>query len=572
MYDTEGNIFYEINNLHESSYIPLEEINQNVTKTFIEIEDKRFFDHSGFDIYRIGKAIIENIKNKETFGASTITQQYVKNIYLSNKKNIVRKIREIYYSIKLEKIYSKNEILEGYLNTIYFNHGIYGIFDAAKYYFNKKPSELSLAESAVLVAIIKSPKNYSPITDFEKNKERKELILYTLYNNNKISYNQYISAINEKINITKTKIYKYDDGVLFYKDIVLNEIEKMAINSHNIDIYTSFDSSINNHINEYINNNPIYSNLSIIILNNKGQIVLSRGKNYHTNSSNIGINSSRMIGSTIKPFIYYKALENGMNAMSKFKSEPSTFYIQKQAYQIKNFNDKYENRQITMGFALATSDNIYAMKTHLYLGSDKLISFLNNFDITVKENYPSLALGTIDISLLKLTEIYNTFSRLGTHSIPYTIDKIKLNEMTYYIKRNTNEKLLNKNTSFIISELLSNTFDTNMNHNINVTGSSIAKNLNGKIAGKSGLTDFDSYMIGYNPLYTLGIWCGNDDNSLLYDTISKEFPKKAFLNIMNKLTEENKNIWYEKPNGIYSLFIDPTGFNTGYEKNVYFIN
>ena len=136
MYDRNNELFYEINNLHESTYVPLEDINENIIKTIIEIEDKRFYQHSGFDIYRIVKAIFHNLKDDDIIGASTITQQYVKNIYLTNEKSIKRKLNEIYYAIKLEGIYEKNEILEGYLNTIYFNHGIYGIYDAAKYYFN----------------------------------------------------------------------------------------------------------------------------------------------------------------------------------------------------------------------------------------------------------------------------------------------------------------------------------------------------------------------------------------------------------------------------------------------------
>ena len=572
MYDSNGNVFYEINNLEESSYIELNKINENTIKTFIEIEDKRFYDHSGFDIYRIGKALINNIQKDSIIGASTITQQYIKNIYLTSEKSIFRKIREIYYSIKLETIYEKNEILEGYLNTIYFNHGVYGIYDAAKYYFNKEPIDLTLAESACLVAIIKAPAKYSPVVDFNKNETRKNLILKTLLKNNKITQEEYIKAINQKITITKTKYNPYNSTVLFYKDLVLSEIKKMALNSNNIDIYTSFDSKINQDVEDYIKANPIYSNLSIIILNNKGEIILSTSKNYKENSLNVGITSERMIGSTIKPFLYYEALNNGMNSLSKFKSEKTTFYINKTPYNIKNYNDKYENKKITMGYAIATSDNIYAIKTHLYLGSNKLIGFLNNFDIEVKDNFPSLALGTLDISLLKLTSIYNTFSRLGEYNDPYAVNKIKVNETNYYIKRNKIKSKLNPSISFIINELLSNTFDTNMSNVINVTGSSIADRLITKTSAKSGLTDFDSYMIGYTPYYTIGIWTGNNDNSLLTDTISKEFPKKIFLYIINKLMEENKNIWYEKPNDVYALFTDPTGFNTGYEKNVYFIN
>ena len=572
LYDQEGKVFYEINNLHESTYIGLNDINQHVITTFVETEDKRFYSHSGFDIYRITKALISNITNDTSIGASTITQQYIKNIYLSNKKSIIRKIREVYYSVRLEQLYSKDEILEGYLNTIYFNHGIYGIHDASYYYFNKHPSLLSLAESATLAAIIKAPSTYSPISNFNKNKERKELILSLLLKNNKITLDEYNIAIKEKINITKTKFENYNSGILFYKDLVMREIENMALERQNLNIYTSFNSKLNEMVEMYIKQNPIYSNLSIIVLNDKGEIILSRSKNYHKNKINIGVDSKRMIGSTIKPFLYYEALGSGMNSLSRFKSEPTTFYIHKQAYKIKNYNDKYEYKPITMGYAIATSDNIYAMKTHLYLGSNKLINFLNEFDIEVKENYPSLALGSIDITLLKLCEIYNCFSRLGTYNKAYTVNKIELNGINYYIKRKNKVEKLNLNKTYIINELLTNTFDTNLNSNVNVTGNSISNKLITKASGKSGLTDYDSYMIGYSPLYTIGIWTGNDDNSLLTDQISKEFPKKAFLYIFNNLMEKNKNIWYEKPNAVYSIFTDPTLFNTGYEKNVYFLN
>ena len=176
MYDDSGEVFYEINNLHESSYVKLENISPNLIKTVIGIEDKRFYTHHGFDILRITKAVINNITQDNLIGGSTITQQYVKNIYLSSERSIIRKIRELYFAVKLESIYSKQEILEGYLNTVYFNHGVYGVYDASKYYFNKEPIDLTLAESAILTAIIKSPANYSPITNKEKNDERKKCI------------------------------------------------------------------------------------------------------------------------------------------------------------------------------------------------------------------------------------------------------------------------------------------------------------------------------------------------------------------------------------------------------------
>jgi membrane peptidoglycan carboxypeptidase len=232
-------------------------------------------------------------------------------------------------------------------------------------------------------------------------------------------------------------------------------------------------------------------------------------------------------------------------------------------------NNKYENKKITMAYALATSDNIYAVKTHLYIGSNKLISFLNKFDVE-SQNYPSLALGTAEMSLLKLTSIYNTFSRLGVYSDPKTINYINSNNKRYSIKTQKDIKLLNPSTSFIINELLTNTFDTNLGGSINVTGYSIAEKLNVKASAKTGLTDYDSYMIGYTPIYSVGIWTGNIDNSLHTDTFSKNFPKQAFLHIINYLSEENKNIWYDVPNDVYSVFTTLTGFNNNYLKLMYF--
>lgn len=570
MYDSDGKLFYEINNLHESSYVKLENISENIIKVAVEIEDKRFYKHNGYDILRIIKAFINNLSDNPIIGGSTITQQYVKNIYLSNEQNILRKIRELYYAIKLENIYEKDELLEGYLNTIYFNHGIYGIYDASIYYFNKEPKDITLAEAAALIAIIKAPSTYSPITNFDKNAERKSLILNTLLKNKAIKLDEYQKAINEEILVTKTKHKKYSDSILFYKDIVLEEIEKTALKSHNIDIYTSFNLDINIHIDNFIKANPIYSDLAVVILNNNGEIVAATSKNYHNYSFNPAILSKRMIGSTIKPMLYYEALNYGMSSISKFKSEPTTFFINQEAYTFHNFNNKYQNDKITMGYALATSDNIYAVKTHLYLGSNKLISFLNKFDVTVSDNYPSLALGTAEMSLLKLTSIYNTFSRLGTYSTPKTIKYIESNNQKYLVKKTKEIKLLNASNSYIINELLTNTFDKNLGGDVSITGLSISDRLIARVSAKTGLTDYDSYMIGYTPLYTVGIWTGNINGQLHTDTFSKNFPKHAFLEIINFLSTENKNIWYEQPNDVYSLFISPTGFNNNYLKKVFF--
>ena len=571
MYDNKNEVFYEINNLHESTYVELENISENIIKTVIEIEDKRFYKHSGFDIYRIFKAISNNISGNPIIGASTITQQYIKNIYLTNEKSLRRKLNELHYAIKLEGIYSKEEILEGYLNTIYFNHGIYGIYDASKYYFDKEPSEITLKEAAVLIAIIKSPKNYSPILNKDNNTKRVQIILETLYKNKIINQKEYTDSLNEEIIITKSKYKKYNDCVLFYKDLVLKEMQKTALKGQNINIYTNFDSEINLYISNYLKDHSISSDLGIVVFDEMGKLIVSTSKNYYNDTYNTTTNTTRMIGSTIKPMLYYEALNYGMSPISKFTSEPTTFYINKNKYEFQNYNQKYQNDKITMGYALATSDNIYAVKTHLYIGSNKLISFLKKFNISVKDNYPSLALGSVEMSLTDLTSIYNTFSRLGKYTTIQTINYINISDKKYKINSPKEKQLLKQANSFIINDMLSLTFDTNLGGNVNVTGASIANRLNTKASGKSGLTDFDSYFVGYTPKYTVGIWTGNNDYSLHNDIKSKNFPKEAFLNIINFLSKDITNTWYKEPNDVYSLFISPTGFNDNYLKKVYFI-
>lgn len=565
MYDDQGEVFYEINNLHEATSILINEISDEAINTFITIEDKRFYQHSGFDIYSIIRAFFNNIGGNDIIGGSTITQQYIKNIYLSNKKSYIRKTREIYYAIKLESIYSKEEILEGYLNSIYFNHGIYGIHDASRYYFNVSPKDLTYAQAAVLAAIIKSPTNYSPDNNYEKNLKRKEIILKTLYEEGVINSSEYDSALNEKIIITKTKYQKHDPLTLYYKDMVLDELAKLNIKNKRLDIYTSFNRKLNSYLNSLINNSNLTSNIAVIIQNNKGQILALLGDKSYS-GFNIATSGERQIGSTIKPMLYYLAIENGFTPLTSFISQKETFYINHQAYKFQNYNNLYANKKITLAYALATSDNIYAVKTHLFLKSQKLINFLKSFKIKNVEDYPSLALGSVNINLIKLSSIYNTFSTLGKYYEPSTVTKITIDNKTSYVRKTEGKQKLNKSSCYILNELMTGIFDTNLNNINQVTGSSIAQQINTKCAAKTGTTDYDSYIMGFTPYYTVSIWTGNIDNSLLTDKKAKSYPKELFAKTINFLSEENKNIWYQKPNDIYMEFVDPTGFNTGYKK------
>lgn len=529
IYDSNEEIIYTLNNSKESTYINLDEISDITKEVFVQIEDKRFYLHNGVDFITTIQAIKHNFTSDYKIGGSTITQQYAKNLFLSNEKTYTRKIKEYYYSFRLEHLYTKNEILEGYLNTIYFNNGIYGIFDASKYYFNKHPNDLTLRESLALVSIIKSPSNYCLINNYDANHTRSMYLLESLYDRSIISTIEYNKAKTTTLIINQTQENKYSNSILYFKDYIFKKIDTMQ----DIEIYTKFDTKLNLYIDSLISN--VDCDVSVVVLDNQGNIIsLIGNKEYYTSTYNIATNASRMIGSTIKPLLYYEALNYGMKQSDTFMSEKKDFIIDNEIVSISNYNDSYDNKQINMTYASATSDNIYAFKTHLFIGIDKLPSLLKKFDIEPINDKYTISLGTQDTSLLTLTNIYNTFHNNGIYTIPIPYYKYISNNTTFN-NLSLKSQLLDKELCISINELLKATFDTSLNDTNNVTGNSIAHLLNKEASGKSGLTDYDSYMIGSTESYTIGIWAGHSDNSLLTDNKNKKLPKELFYKIVNYL-------------------------------------
>ena len=230
LYDQNETMYLSYVGGRKQEYVTIDEISPYLVKAFISIEDKRFYEHNGIDLRRIIGAIIKDIK-KLSFaeGASTITQQYVRLLFLSSDKKITRKINEILIAANIETKYSKDQILEGYLNNIYFDHGIYGVEDASLFYFNKHSKDLTIAECATLAAIPKGPSIYSPLKNPINSKNRKELILKEMLNDNIINQQTYVQALNEEIKLYGE--YKIDDNnsAPYFQDLVLNELKNLNL-------------------------------------------------------------------------------------------------------------------------------------------------------------------------------------------------------------------------------------------------------------------------------------------------------------------------------------------------------
>ena len=312
LYDKDNKEFFRGNGSKE--WISLKEIDKDLIDATISTEDKRFYKHNGFDYVRIIKSLFVNIKSGEIEeGASTITQQYARNLYLTFDRTYKRKFKEAYLAFKMEINYSKDEILEGYLNTINYGNGVFGIENAAHYYFNKSANNLTLAEASMLAGIPKYPQEYSPINNEKSAKKRQKQILYNLYNNGYITKKELNNAYNEKLSYYGKKDKLNLTTLMYYKDAVMNELDKLRIipndylENNSIKIYTNLDlnaqEKLEKAVNSNISNESEIQVSSSFIENKTGRIIaLVGGKDYEKSQFNRATESKRQIGSTINPF------------------------------------------------------------------------------------------------------------------------------------------------------------------------------------------------------------------------------------------------------------------------------
>ena len=566
--DNEGEAFFKGNESKE--WVSLDEISNYVVVATINTEDKSFYKHHGFDIKRIIKAGYVNIINHSTVqGASTITQQYAKNLFLDFEKTWKRKWDEMWYTIKIEANYSKDQILEGYLNTINYGHGRYGIENASKFYFNKSAKELDLAEAAMLCGIPKAPSNYSPFINLEAAKERQNLILNTLVKNGVISEKEKEEAYNEDLVFSGTQEKKELSTLMYYQDAVIKELETIDSiplsysDSKGLRIYTNLDMEMQKKLEDIVDETVTIPDIEIssVLMNpNTGGIVaLIGGRNYNKSSYNRVTDSVRQVGSTMKPYLYYAALENGFTSSSAFTSEATTFTFSDQSsYSPRNYNEAYGNKPISMGTAIAYSENIYAVKTHLFLGSEALINVARRVGITAKlEDIPSLPLGTKEISILEMAAGYSAFANLGYKVEPHLIEKIvDAKGNVLYQATNSKELVLNSSLVFILNNLLTATYDSDYIDYNYPTAINLAPKLTHKYALKSGTTSSDNWYIGFNSDVVCAVWAGYDDNREL-KTSEYKYAQNVWYKSIEAYELGKENAWYEKPKNVTVALVDP---------------
>ena len=572
--DNQGNVIGDRFEDQRRYWISLEEMSPFLPQATVAVEDQEFYEHHGFDYTRIASAILKDIKSgKKVEGASTITQQYARNVFLTHEKTWTRKINEALYAYRLELFYEKEDLLEGYLNTVYFGHGMYGVEAASRYYFGKSANSLTLAESALLVGIPKGPTYYSPLVNEEKAVNRQQLILKLMENQQMITAEQKERAVNEKY------VLKADDSMIkrkiapYFLEEVWKEATKIAVeNGRRIEeggwtIETTLNTQHQQVAEEMVEKWMPEGELQVAFVSmepDTGYVTaMIGGRNFADSPYNRVTQAKRQPGSTIKALLFAAALENGFSPLTYMKSERTIFTYDngRREYEPKNVNGEFADHPISMAQALAISDNIYAVKTLEQIGYKPFQQLAERFnlDMSVKDT-PATALGTTEISLLEMTKVYNTISAGGIQQEPTFITKItdKKGKVIYDIEKEDLEgkKVLTEQDSFILSHLLTGMFDPVFNDYSPATGISIRAKQTRPYAAKSGTTNMDQSLIGFSPQLTAGVWNGYDQGKQVSEAEARQVTKQVWIEFMEAVHQGLPVEPFVAPDGVEGVIVD----------------
>ncbi|MGN7399299.1 transglycosylase domain-containing protein [Cytobacillus praedii] len=572
-YSDDGTVIGESHNGQKRYWVELDQISTHLIDATISIEDRKFYSHHGFDYKRIVGALLADIKAMaKVQGASTISQQYARNLFLAHEKTWKRKMLEAFYTIRLEMNYTKKEILEGYLNTIYYGHGAYGAEAASQYYFGKKAGELSLGEAAMLAGIPKGAGVYSPFNSMENAKSRQKLILRTMVENNLIHKNDVDKALNEQLTFvgkhlhTKTKTAPYfQDTVRHILKTELN-LDDRVIELGGLKVYTTIDlkqQEIAEQTVERLISKDSEIQTGLVAMDPKNGYVKAMvgGRSYEESPFNRSVQAVRQPGSTIKPLLYYAALEKGFTPSTVMRSEQTTFRFDdgRPDYSPKNFNSQYADGDITMAQALALSDNIFAVKTHLFLGENTLVDTAKKFGLTTKmADVPSLALGTSGVRVIEMASAYSILANGGKKVSPIMITRVEDHRgKVIYENDKQSIPILKPELAYVMTQMMTGIFDPKLNGYTNVTGSTVINDITRSYAGKSGTTDTDSWMIGFSPQLVSAVWTGYDKGKAITLSADKAYAKNIWARFMEDAHRGRSSKGFKQPKGTVGVYINP---------------
>mgnify|MGYP001285042057 FL=1 len=569
IYDGQSDVVTRLHGVQDRTWVSISELQPSTVYAFISAEDARFFEHEGVDVIRIAGAIVADIKaGSYVQGASTISQQLIKLSHLTSEKTISRKAEEAALAYEMERQYSKEDILEMYLNYVYFGGGYYGIEAAAEGYFGVHASDLTLDQSAMLAGILKSPSGYAPHINYAASINRRNNILRLMRDYGYITDDEKKQASARRPTILHDKREEYSG---YYTDAVTKSaaalmgitVDELIRGGYNI--YSAMDSDIQHYCEEMFKNGELFpaedSEAAIVVLEpSTGMVVAMVGGRSYTGgiSFNRATDIRRQPGSVIKPVIAYAPAFEYLNytAADMILDEETTFAD----YTPSNYGNKYYG-WVTVREAVTKSLNVPAVKTLSEVGVGRAKDFAKRCGIEFDDTDDSLALAlggfTYGVSPLQIAGAYSCFASGGIYNTPTLIKKITdRNGLTVYEYRQDSRRVMSEANAYILTSMLKSVVTEGTGHRLNT--------LDIPIAGKTGTVGLangnrDAWMAGYTPEYTAVVWQGYDSDRLGLlpsSATGGTYPALMLYELFNHIYPDGRSGDFEKPESVKQYSID----------------
>ena len=505
-------------------WLPYDQIPPEMRSAMIAIEDKRFRSHVGVDPIGIGRSVFVRVESGQwRQGGSTITQQLARNIFLTNSRTFGRKIKEAVLALAIERKFSKDQILELYLNRVYFGGGAYGIDAASRRFFGHGAEQLTLGEAAIIAGLVKAPSNYSPTADVEAARDRSQVVLRTMVDSGFISASQAANADPARIRIQSTT---KQDSVRYFTDWALPQLDTLIDETSDaIDVWTTLDPRMQQAAQRaVVADAPRGAQGALVAIDRDGAVrAMIGGRSYPDSIYNRATQAERQPGSAFKLFVYLAALESGMKPTDMMVDRP----VDINGWQPRNSTRTHAG-PVSLREAFARSINTISAQIGQQLGFSTIADMARRFGITSRiSTFPSMVLGTSDVRLIEMTQAFASVANRGVAVTPYGITKVvTVNGRELYRHEPSEQRVLV--APWVAAEM------TDLLQSAVLTGTGRAAQIGRPVAGKTGTTSSnkDGWFIGFSSGITTGVWMGRDDARAVAGLQGGTAPARAFHDFM----------------------------------------
>jgi 1A family penicillin-binding protein len=559
--------------------VPLERMAPNLLKAVVSVEDQRFYDHSGVDFIRVGAAAVRNLQaGRRAEGGSTITQQLARQTFLSRDKTYRRKLKEVILAAHIEREYSKNEILEIYLNKVYLGDGFYGVEAASLGYFGKHASALTLEEAALLAGLIQSPSTYAPTVNPDRAIARRNIVLQSMASSGAIDQAQYARAKKAALHLTNGLEIKETFG-LYFKEQVRKELVERFGNTRvaqgGLRVYTTLDPDLQQAAEKAIENGiasierrhgyphnrkeskeakergPDYLQGALVAMDpHTGAVrAMVGGRDFTDSPFNRATQAKRQSGSAFKPFVYAAALEAGYSPATVINNLDAPIASAEGTWMPE---DEHSNASsMTLRSALRMSSNRAAVQLLGAIGIPAAVSYAQKLNVGTPPSVPSLALGTSDVTLLALTAAYGAFADAGVLRAPVLVRRVEDSEGTVlYQDVGKSQRAVSEETAFLMSSMLADVINAGTAYKARQAGFTLPA------AGKTGTTNdyVDAWFVGFTPHLVTGVWVGFDQpKTIMPNGYAAELAVPIWSGFMKTATKGDTPDWFTRPSTIVAV-------------------